>query len=165
MNKDLLDQKINLLYSYSEVDPAVTERIKESVLSGDDWLLRRINPYRFAESCSLDSAKAVNVFLYASRIGLFDLSWNLVCPSCGGVLNRNNSLNDLGEGTKINHCAVFSLDVPINIDDYVEVSLSINPKIRKEEIDPLQRLWKFQKILFSPNFERSPELAVYAGAF
>jgi hypothetical protein len=25
--------------------------------------------------------------LHATRVGLFDLSWNVLCPGCGGVLD------------------------------------------------------------------------------
>ena len=36
--------------------------------------------------------RAIAAFLHAARIGLFDMSWNVLCPGCGGVLDSNATL-------------------------------------------------------------------------
>jgi len=32
---------------------------------------------------------------HASRLGLFDLTWNVLCPGCGGVLDAHSTLKSL----------------------------------------------------------------------
>ena len=53
-----------------------------------DAELNRINVLEFSRRTSLDEEKVISGFLHASRLGLFDLSWNVLCPGCGGVLGE-----------------------------------------------------------------------------
>ena len=43
----------------------------------------------------LDEEKTIAAFLHAARIGVFDLSWNVLCPGCGGVLDANATLKSV----------------------------------------------------------------------
>jgi len=37
----------------------------------------------------------ISGFLHASRLGLFDLTWNVLCPGCSGVLDAHTTLKSL----------------------------------------------------------------------
>ena len=52
----------------------------------------RINVLDFARREGLDEERTIAAFLHAARIGLFEMSWNVLCPSCGGVLDANATL-------------------------------------------------------------------------
>ena len=65
-------------------DPAVVEALKTSVETDQDRLLNRINPLAYAEAHGLDEEETIGAFVHAARLGLFDMSWNMLCPSCGG---------------------------------------------------------------------------------
>ena len=41
----------------------------------------------FASENGLDEEATIAAFLHATRIGMFDISWNVLCPGCGGVLD------------------------------------------------------------------------------
>ena len=46
----------------------------------------------FASKHGLDEERAIAAFLHAARVGMFDISWNVLCPGCGGVLDTNATL-------------------------------------------------------------------------
>ena len=61
--------------------------IERAVSDAPDRELCRINVLDFAAKNTLDEERALAAFLHASRLGLFELSWNVLCPGCGGVLD------------------------------------------------------------------------------
>ena len=68
-------------------DPACVAAVEQTVRDAPDRDLCRINVLDFAAKHGLDEEKALAAFLHAARLGLFELSWNVLCPGCGGVLN------------------------------------------------------------------------------
>lgn len=42
-----------------------------------------------------ERGEVIAAFLRAARLGLFDLSWNVLCPGCGGVLDANATLKTI----------------------------------------------------------------------
>ena len=69
--------------------------IERLVDDAPDHRLSRINVLDFAQRRGLGEEKAIASFLHAARIGLFELSWNVLCPGCGGVLDANATLKSL----------------------------------------------------------------------
>ena len=37
----------------------------------------------------------IGAFLHAARLGIFELSWNVLCPGCGGVLEASTTLKSV----------------------------------------------------------------------
>ena len=79
-------------------DPAVADAIRLAVENGQDHELNRINVLDFAKRTGLDEERVISGFLHASRLGLFDLTWNVLCPGCGGVLGAHSTLKSLSPG-------------------------------------------------------------------
>src|ERR1700734_2801600 len=75
-------------------DPAVVEALKTSVETDPDRALNRINPLAYAKAHGLDEEQTIAGFVHAARLGLFDMSWNMWCPSCGGVIEAGASLKN-----------------------------------------------------------------------
>ena len=67
-------------------DPEPVAAIEALVRDGEDRALCRINVLKFSAERKLDEEKAITAFLHASRLGLFEMNWNVLCPGCGGVL-------------------------------------------------------------------------------
>ena len=65
------------------------------VREGADSALNRINALDFAGANGLNEEQATGAFLHAARLGIFDLSWNVLCPGCGGVLNEGATLKTI----------------------------------------------------------------------
>ena len=76
-------------------DPAVAEALEKSVESDPDRTLNRINPLAYAAEHGLDEEHTIGGFVHAARLGLFDMSWNMLCPGCGGVLESGAALKTL----------------------------------------------------------------------
>src|ERR1700692_4725161 len=60
--------------------------IERTVSEAPDRDLCRVNVLDFAAKHDLNEDLALAAFLHASRLGLFELSWNVLCLGCGGVL-------------------------------------------------------------------------------
>src|SRR5258708_39932776 len=76
-------------------DPAVADAIVHLIDHGKDHQLNRINALDFSKTTGLDEERVISGFLHASRLGLFDLTWNVLCPGCGGVLDPHRTLKSL----------------------------------------------------------------------
>src|SRR5258708_35838322 len=68
-------------------DAGAVNAIEQLVRDGRDRELCRVNTLAFAAKVGLGEEPVISAFLHAARIGLFDLSWNVPSPGCGGVLN------------------------------------------------------------------------------
>src|SRR6202008_4052545 len=84
-------------------DPSTAGAIEELVRDAPDRALSRINVLDFAANTGLDEERAVAAFLHAARLGIFELSWNVLCPSCAGVLDAGTPLKSLNREQY--HCA------------------------------------------------------------
>jgi len=110
-------------------DPAVATSMKSLVETGSDRALNRINPLAFAKERGFDEEPVIGAFLHAARIGLFDLSWNMLCPSCGGVLETGFALKALDRSEYL--CSFCAITNEPRLDDLVEVSFTVNPRVRR----------------------------------
>ena len=77
--------------------------------------------------CSEESAIAV--LLHASRIGLLDMSWNVLCPGCGGVLDATATLKSVQQEEY--HCALCAAGYEPSLDEMVEVVFTVSPRVRR----------------------------------
>src|SRR3546814_7061433 len=86
--------------------PEIADALERLVREAPDHQLCRVNALAFAARQGLDEEQTIAAFLHASRLGLFELSWNVLCPGCGGVLDANTSLKSVqSEQYTCAHCA------------------------------------------------------------
>src|SRR5438094_10608329 len=110
-------------------DPATVGAIEELVRDAPDRELSRVNVLDFAAKRRLDQERVIAAFLHAARVGLFELSWNVLCPGCGGVLDANTSLKTVHE--EAYSCALCGAGYEPTLDEMVEVSFTVNPRVRR----------------------------------
>jgi class 3 adenylate cyclase len=129
-------------------DPAVADAIASLIASGEDHELNRINALDFSARTSLDEEKVISGFLHASRLGLFDLGWNVLCPGCGGVLGAHDTLKSLRPDDY--HCGLCACGYEPSVDEQVEVAFTVSPRIRRIAAhDPnTLPLWDYYKQIF-----------------
>jgi class 3 adenylate cyclase len=113
----------------NSADPAVVAAIKALIGDGTDRQLCRLNVLSFAARNGLDEEKAIGGFLHAARLGLFDLTWNVLCPGCGGVLDVNQTLKSVHK--EAYDCALCACGYEPTLDEMVEVALTVNPRVRR----------------------------------
>src|SRR6516164_5764736 len=80
---------------HQSADPEAVDAIEKLVETAPDRALCRINVLDFATKTGLDEERTVAAFLHAARLGIFELSWNVLCPGCGGVLDSSTTLKSV----------------------------------------------------------------------
>src|SRR3954462_10121589 len=110
-------------------DPQIVECIDHLIESGSDQELNRVNALAFAAAHGLDEEKTIAAFLRAAHIGLFELSWNVLCPGCGGVLDANATLKSVHSDQY--NCSLCAAGYEPTLDEMVEVTFTISPRIRR----------------------------------
>src|SRR2546422_493178 len=99
-------------------DPAVADAILHLIEKGRDHELNRVNVLDFSKRNGLDEERVISGFLHASRLGLFDLTWNVLCPGCGGVLDAHSTLKSLRHDDY--HCGLCACGYEASVDVQVE---------------------------------------------
>jgi class 3 adenylate cyclase len=129
-------------------DPAAVTAIESLVQDAPDRALSRVNVLDFAAANGLDEERAIGAFLHASRLGLFDLSWNVLCPGCGGVLESNATLKSVQR--EAYSCALCAAGYEPTLDEMVEVAFTVSPRVRRiaaHDPDSLP-LWEYNRQVF-----------------
>src|SRR5215475_14401605 len=96
-------------------DAGCAAALERLVREAPDSRLSRINVLDFARREGLDEERAITTFLHAAQIGLLDMSWNVLCPSCSGVLDANTSLKTVR--SQEYYCAFCNLNNEPTLDD------------------------------------------------
>jgi class 3 adenylate cyclase len=109
-------------------EPKAAQAIERLVAEGDDRSLCRLNVLDFARAHSLDEEHAIAAFLHAGRLGIFDMSWNMLCPGCGGVLEAGTNLKSIKHDEYA--CALCAAGYEPTLDEMVEVVFTVSPRVR-----------------------------------
>src|SRR6266446_6390703 len=110
-------------------DPATVGAIEEMVRDAPDRELSRINVLDFAATRRLDQERSIAAFLHAARVGLFELSWNVLCPGCGGVLDTSATLKSVNRDEY--DCALCAAGYRPTLDEMVEVTFTVSRRVRR----------------------------------
>ena len=129
-------------------DPAVADAITRLIEQGADHELNRINLLDFSAQTGLDEERVISGFLHASRLGLFDLTWNVLCPGCGGVLDAHSTLKSLRHDDY--HCGLCACGYEASVDEQVEVAFTVSPRVRRIAAHDPNTLpvWEYFKQVF-----------------
>jgi len=159
MNQQMLEQKLQSLNSYARLDSAEVQRLGAVLRSLDGWDLFRINPLRFARDRGFDPDTGVELFIHGARVGLFDLSYDLVCPSCAGIARSEERLDAVPPDSF--HCVTCNSAVPVELDDRVHVTFTINPSVAPLDLDVYASQEAYRRYFFSSDYELSPAMRDY----
>ena len=110
-------------------DPEVVATIERMVRDAPDHALNRINALDLAAKEKLDEERLIAALLHAARLGIFEMSWNVMCPGCGGVLDASTTLKTLNQAEY--SCALCAAGYETTLDDMVEVTFTVSPRVRR----------------------------------
>jgi class 3 adenylate cyclase len=110
-------------------DAEIVDAIERLIQDAPDHELNRINALAFAARHGFDEDRVIAAFLHASRLGLFEMSWNVLCPGCGGVLETGMSLKSVNREEYT--CALCSAGYEPTLDEMVDVTFTVSPRVRK----------------------------------
>jgi class 3 adenylate cyclase len=103
--------------------------IERLISDAPDRDLSRVNVLAFAAKHGLNEERAIAAFLHASRLGLFELSWNVLCPGCGGVLDAGTTLKTVNRDGY--DCGLCATGYKPTLDEMVEVTFTVSPRVRR----------------------------------
>ena len=109
--------------------PKPVSAIEKLIEDGPDRDLCRINALAFAARHKLNEEDVLAAFLHGARLGIFDMSWNILCPACGGVLDSGATLKTVKQAEY--RCVLCADGYEPTLDEIVEVTFTISPRVRK----------------------------------
>ena len=150
------------------VDTELTSRLQQVLHYGDPVTVARIQPYVLAHVWRSERRDLVELCLQATRTGLLDLQWDLLCPFCRGAKETSASLRDLPNTV---HCSSCHIDFEANFEQSVELTFRVNSSIREINVFPFcvggPQLTPhiIAQQMLKPNENRTLELELEAGRY
>ena len=124
---DRLDRLVKGLVARGLDDASITQ-LAGWVRTADDVDLERIRVRERALAWALDEDALLRTCLHATRAGLLELSWDVVCPHCRGV---RDSTETLGALPTRGSCAACGIDFGTDAADAVEIAFHAHSSIRE----------------------------------
>jgi adenylate cyclase len=109
-------------------DPAVVARLEALLSEGSDEEVLRMRPFALARQWGLPREAVLRTFLHATREGLLELDWELMCPNCRVPKAGFRSFGTL---TEAYHCDLCGVDYTADLDRSTELRFSVSPAVRK----------------------------------
>jgi class 3 adenylate cyclase len=110
------------------VDSELVGLLVELIEQADDMALFRLRPYAVADFWEKPRRAVLEMCLQATRAGLLNFRWDLLCPLCRGNRGGSDSLSGIRAEA---HCDSCHIDFTVNFDRSVELTFRPNPAIRK----------------------------------
>ncbi len=110
-------------------DDDVVAMLERMVRDAPDHALNKINALDLAAREGIDEERVIAALLNAVGLGIFEMTWNVMCPSCAGVLSANKSLKTV-DRTQYS-CAFCAAGYETTLDNLVEVTFTVSPRVRK----------------------------------
>jgi class 3 adenylate cyclase len=131
-------------------DEEVVDMLERMVLEAPDHALNKINALDLAAKEGIGEERVIAALLNAVGLGMFEMTWSLMCPSCAGVLSANKSLKTLDKAQY--YCAFCAAGYETTLDNLVEVTFAVSPRLRKiaaHSLDELSAAEYYRQIWWS----------------
>ena len=110
-------------------DERVVDMLERMVRDAPDHALNRMNALDLAAKADVGEERVIAALLHAVGLGMFEMTWSVMCPSCAGVLSANKSLKTLNSAQY--NCAFCAAGYETTLDNLVEVTFTVSPRVRK----------------------------------
>ena len=104
------------------------EKLTGFLTRSPDVALSHIRPFTVARQWQADRWEVLRLFLHATRAGLFNLRWEVLCPNCRAT--RTTRRVSLAEVRHEAHCDVCNIRFDAEFDKSVELKFSVHPGVR-----------------------------------
>ncbi len=110
----------------------LVERLEQWLRESPDVELSHIRPFALARNWGRDPWLVFRLFLQATRAGLLDLSWEILCPNCRSA--RETPAHSLVQLKRASHCEVCQIKFDAEFDKSVELKFAVNPAVRPPDL-------------------------------
>jgi adenylate cyclase len=107
------------------------ERLERLIRESADVELTHIRPFAIAKKWDSDRWDVLALFLHATRCGLLDFRWEILCPNCRS--SRNQLVHSLSGISRTAHCDVCQIEFDAEFDKSVELKFAVNQAIRPRQ--------------------------------
>src|SRR5439155_19528690 len=131
-------------------DGAVVDMLERMVREAPDHALNRMNPLDLAAGAGVSEERVIEALLHGVALGMLEMTWSVMCPSCAGVLSANKSLKTLNSAQY--NCAFCAAGYETVLDNLVEVTFTVSPRVRKiaaHNPDQLSPAEYYRQVFFS----------------
>lgn len=168
INEQRLDEHLAQLEQARPWSPRVISKLETFIRSASDYDLFRVNPVHYAAERSMGESEALDLFLHAARLGLFEMDWHIVCPHCGFIVDSLHTMSQLRTHYL---CPICGAARDYSLDDYILIAFSISAQVRdilyhhpeQLSVQDLYFNYRLSKDILSPvpEFPSWRDLAVY----
>ena len=127
-NSELLQESLDTLQNSRNWSVGLVEKLDNFISNSDDYDLFRVNPLRFANQNDISGTDGIDLFLWATKLNLFQMNWELLCPACGDYIQSFRHLNTMHDRI---FCSFCQCDRIASLDDWIQVTFTVSPKIRQ----------------------------------
>src|SRR3981189_2243617 len=140
-------------------DEDVVDMLERMVRDAPDHALNRMNALDLAAKQGAAAARVLAALLSGGGLGMCEMTWSVMCPSCAGVLSANKSLKTLDRAQY--SCAFCAAGYETTLDNLVEVTFTVSPRVRKiaaHNPDELSTAEYYRQIFWSSAIDLPAEL-------
>src|SRR5438445_12244221 len=145
-------------------DEEVVDMLERMVRDAPDHALNKMNALDLAAKEGLSEQRGSAARRNAVGLGMFEMTWSVMCPSCAGVLSANKSLKTLDRAQY--NCAFCAAGYETTLDNLVEVTFTVSPRLRKiaaHSPDELSATEYFRQIFWSSAIDLPADLEKLLG--
>ncbi|SIS60571.1 adenylate/guanylate cyclase domain-containing protein [Salimicrobium flavidum] len=113
-----------------EVQSDMVEQLQSDILHLDNEEVSAIRPYRWAETYGWNRRETVQLYLLATKAGILEQHWSMLCPNCRVPKATVSSMKDIPNQV---HCDLCGLDYDVDFDRLIEMQFRPHASIRKVE--------------------------------
>ena len=103
------------------------QRLTQFLRTSSDDSCGRIRPFTLADDWGEGRESVLRLCLHSTRLGLLDLTWELMCPLCRGAKGQASTLKNLRSEA---HCSSCNIRFDANFDRSVQVTFRPSEQIR-----------------------------------
>ena len=127
VNESVLRERLSVLGSACSLEPRIISELESFVRTADDYDLFRVNPIHYANSSGLSESDAIELFIHAAKVGLFEMDWLLLCACCPQVAGSFRELDQVHPRFQCEFCNAIN---DVALDDYIQVNFTVSEKVR-----------------------------------
>lgn len=123
-----LERKLGFLQNEYGLSPLNLSVLRDIIAYADEVDLRPAKPIVFAKRYDMDLGEMLDLFLVATRGGVFEIRWEITCPKCRVSRLESSSLAELGMAFDCQSCKE---SYQLNLESNSELCFYPDPQVRK----------------------------------
>ncbi len=123
----LLERIVNRL-SQRQLNRTALLRVTDYVRTAAAQDVSHIRPRALARKLNLATESVIDVCLHGVHEGLFELSWDVICPSCRIATQSQDAIENIKKHAR---CEACDFDFEVDFGTSVEMIVRVSPQIRQ----------------------------------